>query len=954
MLNTHIKHACRLSPAFLMIILLLTVFSCTGKRALVDVGAPRPFIADSAIAQALAMQPPSGVDPAVFNKLRDELVRQLTLRAEGKLASAAPSGAGAQVRDLAYDNDTGELTWSYANAGDYNIDGIVGVADITPLATYFGADTDDGIGNDPLETWLDGDGSGVIGIGDITPLAMGFGFEVASYIVMSGDSPTLISTQTGSTDFSARITNTIPPTFAYVNTGLPASGAYCKVIPRDSLSVAGIDSLPLNIATGGVIIDTDTIGPDGGTLDGGVVTVVFEAGSFADDIPLTLEDGPDDEYDEQVSDGFYIRGLPDSFTEPITVSIKLNTPPGEGDNFMLALDEGEVWASSAGGVSHGAVHFSGVTAEGVFTATIPPTTPDSGVSSLRSVSAETDKTVYITVVNRRHYLYSNSGKFLVYFPAGDEVLASTAADALDEAYTGLEGLGLSWARRTTWPFEITLAIRGPDDPDGVTYTSRFYGVNGANITLNSTRLTTDELARATAGHELMHAMQYLYDKRNRVASSLSDGGWLWLDEATAVWFERTMVASSAYVPGVVSSNLAWILEALETNTQGHGYGASMFIEYMAKKQGDTVVGDIVKRKWDSYAPIDALKAVTSSLIGVDWQLSSEDFMKLAVYGANSYPTSADINSLQQGAYQYVDETIDAGTVFTWVGAPHLSVKIFRVSFLTYANWKDTDELLVKFYGANPDEAPTDAAYIVAKYANSVYSYVGSFTDNEMMLEDVEPVADASGAYYFMIVNQSLSAPYSGSRADAINLQVGRQEDFMERLWKNDELEFRVSCDTAYSNSQGTSDTRGYYRSHFFNTIQWAGNDFWSGHESVNEGDDYYIDGVVDPINKTITLTFTYNYISSISSSWQNVSVTYTNVPLSPAESYVYPRIEGTFYGPICESYTTSFSDDGYWDYSPYNNSGAEDYSFSYTGPTFPDGPPSGDYIKIMFEHNWID
>ncbi len=905
----------------------------------------------------MAMQPPSGVDPAVFNKLRDELVRQLTLRAEGKLASVAPSGAGAQVRDLAYDTGTGELTWSYANAGDYNIDGIVGVADITPLATYFGANTTDGLGNDALEAWLDGDGSGVIGIGDITPLAMGFGFEVDSYMIMSGDAPTTAFTQTGSAGFSMRNTSTIPPTFAYVNTGLPTSGAYCKVVPRDSLSVAGIDSLPLNIATGGVIISTGTIGPEGGTLEGGEVTVVFEAGAFADDTPLTLEDGPDDEYDEQVSDGFYIRGLPDTFSEPVTISIKLNTLPGEGDNYMLALDEGEVWASSAGGVSHGAVHFTGEIADGVFTAEIPPTTPDSGVSSLRLVSAETDKTVYITVVNRRHYLYSNSHKFLVYFPAGDEVLAAALADALDGAYTQIESMGLSWARRTTWPMETAVKIRGANDPDGESFTSRLWGVNGAHIEFNTTNLSSsNDLAIATAGHELLHVAQYLYDKRNRVSSSLSDGGWLWLDEATATWFEKEMPVSSSYIPNTVIQNLYAVEQALETNTQGHGYGESMFITYLARKQGDNVVGDIIKKKWDNYAPIDALKSATSSLLDVDWQLFAEDFMKLAVYGPGTYPTSADINAMQKGSYQYADEVPDAGTTFMWAGAPFLSVKIFRISFLTFAHWKETDELAIKFFGANPDEAPVDAAYIVSKYANNVYTYIGSFTDNEKKLEDIEPVADASGAFYFMVVNQSLDFPYSGGRSDVISLQIGREEDFMERLWKNDELDWRVSCDARYINSLGVNEIQGnYYFSRGFNTIHWAGNDFWSDHEFLNPGDDYYVDGTVNPLTKTVSLTVTFHNDSYTSLSYRDIAFTFTNLPLSPAPSYVYPRIEGAFHGPVCGTYVTSAIHTGFSDGWPYNESGPEDYTYSYSEFAWPDPDLSGgDYIVARFDTGWVD
>ncbi len=947
MLNTHFKYACRLSPAFFILILVLAVFSCAGKRALVDAGTPRPFIADSAVAEALAMQPPSGVDPAVFNKLRDELVRQLTLRAEGKLASAAPIGSGAQVRDLAYDAGTGELTWSYANAGDYNIDGIVGVADITPLATYFGANTTDGLGNDALETWLDGDGSGTIGIGDITPLAMGFGFEVDSYMIMSGDAPATAFTQTGSADFSTRNTSTIPPTFAYVNTGLPTSGAYCKVIPRDSLSVAGIDSLPLNIATGGVIISTGTIGPEGGTLDGGAVTVVFEEGALADDTPLTLEDGPDDEYDEQVSDGFYIRGLPDSFTEPIAVSIKLNQAPAEGDNYMLALDEGEVWASSADGVSHGAVHFTGDIAGGVFTASIPPTTPDSGVSSLRSVSAETDKTVYITVVNRRHYLMSNSGKFLVYFPGAEEVLASAIADALDEAYSEIGALGLSWARRTTWPLEVALKIRGPDDPDGESFTSRFYGVNGAHIILNSTNLATTALGRATAGHELLHVAQYLYDNRNRVSSSVSDGGWLWIDEATATWFERLMEPS--LIPSTADQNIGFIESPLALNTQDHGYGASMFITYMARNYGNDVVGSIIKKKWDSATPIDALKSVSSSLIGIDWRRFAEDYMKLAVYGDDTRPLAATINGMQLGSFKIENDLPGEGATFSWSGAPDLSVRVYRIQFGFYVHWEDTDYLSFKFWGEDPDAAPDNAAFIVCKYADGNYDYVGTYYDHETSIFGLKSIVDASGAVYIMVVNQHETPPYTSTRPDALYLQVTREEDFMARLRKCNQLILFNNAQATYTTTEPNTEVRDYNMNPSFDTIQWSGNQFWSEHEAMNPGqDDFYVEGTVDPDAKLLTLHFNYEYdYTSYEGrhSYASASYTFSALPLQSLEYYLYPGIAGSVYGPSCGDFVTSISHTGYHD-------GYEDQDYDYVWSDFAWPNPStadGNFIAARFD-----
>ncbi len=104
-----------------------------------------------------------------------------------KLALAAPQGAAGKVADLELQLIGGfyKLQWTYVNRGDYDLNGAVGVSDITPIAMHFGADTDDGQGNDALESWVDGDGDGAVGISDITPIAMGFLSEVTEYYIMT-------------------------------------------------------------------------------------------------------------------------------------------------------------------------------------------------------------------------------------------------------------------------------------------------------------------------------------------------------------------------------------------------------------------------------------------------------------------------------------------------------------------------------------------------------------------------------------------------------------------------------------------------------------------------------------------------------------------------------------------------------------------------------------------------
>ncbi|MEP0815335.1 MAG: PKD domain-containing protein [bacterium] len=128
----------------------------------------------------------------VFEALRSRLESLLlhagragTLRTSSQVAS----GELGRVLDLEYGEDTGELSWSYQNRGDYDRTGEVGVSDVTPIAINYLADTDDGLGNDIYETWVDGDASGEVGVSDITQIALNFLNEVAGYEVLTSNSP---------------------------------------------------------------------------------------------------------------------------------------------------------------------------------------------------------------------------------------------------------------------------------------------------------------------------------------------------------------------------------------------------------------------------------------------------------------------------------------------------------------------------------------------------------------------------------------------------------------------------------------------------------------------------------------------------------------------------------------------------------------------------------------------
>jgi len=88
------------------------------------------------------------------------------------------------------------VEWRGRNTGDFDLNGAVSIADLTPLAQHFGETVlyEGGVpvvdGDNEYLAAIDGDGNGTISIADITPLAQHFNQELAGYRVYAGYRPT--------------------------------------------------------------------------------------------------------------------------------------------------------------------------------------------------------------------------------------------------------------------------------------------------------------------------------------------------------------------------------------------------------------------------------------------------------------------------------------------------------------------------------------------------------------------------------------------------------------------------------------------------------------------------------------------------------------------------------------------------------------------------------------------
>ena len=171
-------------------------------------------------------------------------------------------------------------------------------------------------------------------------------------------------------------------------------------------------------------------------------------------------------------------------------------------------------------------------------------------------------------------------------------------DDLEDVYAMLTeapaGFDLS---NVSWP--VRVYMKNLDGEYGAMISSR----RGDYIELDRSLLTMPELARITAGHEFFHIVQAAYN---------SPRANLWLDEATATWFEKHMAADpSAYAPGTfrerprealrgihvvpyVSAQLAWWpgnwFEWKTADAQNRGYALSGLLEFIDRRRGVGLAG----------------------------------------------------------------------------------------------------------------------------------------------------------------------------------------------------------------------------------------------------------------------------------------------------------------------------------------------------------------------------
>lgn len=169
--------ACRLAA---LVALCCAFTACGGETP----GQPaEPAGISASLAELEAAPCPDSIDPLLFSQLKAELKRVLLARPQPKTAAAVPS---TDLSAAAITHTGSELVWYYYSQGDYDQNGEVNIADLTPLGMYFGTagpfDWRDAL------SCVDGDNNGELNIADVTPIGLNYGNRVEGYHIYQSSS----------------------------------------------------------------------------------------------------------------------------------------------------------------------------------------------------------------------------------------------------------------------------------------------------------------------------------------------------------------------------------------------------------------------------------------------------------------------------------------------------------------------------------------------------------------------------------------------------------------------------------------------------------------------------------------------------------------------------------------------------------------------------------------------
>jgi len=672
------------------------------------------------------------------------------------------------------------------------------------------------------------------------------------------------------------------------------------------------------------------VGANGGTVTAGGLSVTIPSGVFSSTTTLGVYRKPSGlgaALDgSRISDVFALDGLPQSFSGNVSISLAATGTPAVDDVIFVAFRD-------TGGAS-GTTFLKATIQNGRITATLPAASATSaGVAPLALAEPPRRQAVgkatwmYWALKGFRGPATSNSGRFVVFYMKDAVTLdrARQIAQYLDDAYALLANMGLDWTLRTkpNWPIEtFVYPFTGDDVEKSGEEGSLLSGKQSQGLNFNSSFTATDEqmkIVRVTAGHELLHLLQNLYDPR--AAGQMASGGssWLWMEEATATWFESAISGDPTYLPPTASNDNSTFLvnHGLEyppgatKDVQSHGYGASLFLQavvpasaFLQLHQQMAVPGSGTFLS-SKYSPVDALATVLGDVPGA-WRKFCRQYLTGKIYG-KLFPDPDTIRGLAgYGTKIMLSGELQLQPVVTKVWkAPDLSAAFYTVHLSSTYAWKSGTKLVLTM-----DDPGGQAEMIIYRYGSTTYELVGAFRD-QYTLDGAESLPKNKLALLVMIANGRAVAPYNGTTSISFRAEV--DINLLDIIKRSTKITAQWSG-TVLSGSLAGRSYSSLPGGHLFNDRSRSVPLTWSGaafkgcitYPEYAETMTVCFDGALTNTAKSlVSLKATMKGVNSFDGSTsKNIVMEFRDLPLNAVRWVYQQEVKYELAGAQCASYAT--------------------------------------------------
>ena len=551
--------------------------------------------------------------------------------------------------------------------------------------------------------------------------------------------------------------------------------------------------------------------PEGAALEAAGLTLTAEAGALEEPVELRVS-RYEEEKDGKLVSYYRLAGLPEKWAAPLKVAVDLEGASWEeGEEAALAW-KGEENNGLAPRLLRGKVE------EGKLLVELPghPASAAEGqegkagawrTAGARQAARPRGVSSMLWAVMGLRWQASPKDHFIVYYPRGEEEIARSIGGKLELAYELIEGMGLEWQRRNTWPMEVfvfsysswsSYVLGGSGDNEGNTE-SELWGTEGAGLCLNldtiryGTKIYLED-ASLTAGHELLHIMQSLYDPRGRLRKTFGHSTWLWLMEASSTWFEKALSSNDSYVPLNAVENWAFLfqrgLEAPPGLVDGagarrHGYGASAFLQHLAPASpgvAPALVGETLKQLGvvnpvgedlmpvPEYSPVRAIRKVLGGAeeMKEQWHQFADRYVQGEIWG--SFPKAGDFLRAPVPPTQLAFSK-EQKEYSTRLNLPELSAAHFLLRFPkdSAPELKENSRLKLQIN----DPARATRAFLYAWTAEGLLR-MGSFT-GQFEVEDAKSLFDSEQPLYLLLANGRNT--FNGQALSEVELKLEVGEPF---------------------------------------------------------------------------------------------------------------------------------------------------------------------------------